>query len=339
MNEGQAWPIVGHENAVNFLKESIRRGKVAHAYLFAGSSGIGKSIVAESFAKSLFCGNIDPCRECIHCRYFVKGIHPDFYRLELGKDEETGKEKKNIGVGEIRELRERLSEGALLGSYKVAILDGAEMLSEGAANALLKVLEEPRPKTVFILLASDVKSVLPTIASRTQIMRFLPVRRLEIYKYLLGLGSERKEAEDLAALSGGLAGKAIMFKKNPELFDEYKDRVNSFLAILESDLNGGFKEIGRFFGEKKNTLDRAGRNKIFSAWHSLLRDILLIKGGMGGHIENVFVFDRLSRAAVKFDITKSAKLIESLLSARASIDANVRDRLALENFAVSAKMG
>src|SRR3989338_6024472 len=138
--------IIGHQAVIRFLEASLNYQTVSHAYLFIGPRGVGKTAVLTRFLSGLIGG----ARADLDA--FL--TYPDFTLVRRGADEKTGKLKKNITVEQIREMRGRLAMGSFLNSWKIAVIDGAENLSEEAANALLKTLEEPTRKTVIVLLAS-----------------------------------------------------------------------------------------------------------------------------------------------------------------------------------------
>ena len=154
------WPIIGHSNIVSYLKKCLATNNASHAYLFVGQSHIGKTTVAESFVNSLICENLHqgngqvPCGACQCCQQLSNKIHPDVYWLKREINEKTGELRKNISIEQIRELQNKLSLHSFLNSYKVAVINEAEALSQEAANSILKTLEEPTAKTVLIIKSS-----------------------------------------------------------------------------------------------------------------------------------------------------------------------------------------
>jgi len=175
--------IIGHKNIVSFLEKSLKNKQIAHAYLFYGPKHLGKKTIAENFAEMLLGQPIVN--------------HPAIYFVKRERKEKENKMAQNISIEQIRELERKLSLSSFLNSYKIGIIEEAETMSIEAANSLLKTLEEPTPKTVIILLASNI-SVLPaTIVSRCQVLKFLPVAKEKIYNHLLSLGASRDEALNL----------------------------------------------------------------------------------------------------------------------------------------------
>ena len=165
--------VAGQEHIVRTLKNALATGKIAHAYLFAGPRGTGKTTMAKLFAKALNCeeGIGHQCNACRNCLSIIDGSHPDVLELDAAS---------NNGVDEIRELIDKVKYGTILGKYKVYIIDEVHMLSQGAFNALLKTLEEPPEHVIFILATTEPHKILPTILSRCQRYDFNKVSEKDI---------------------------------------------------------------------------------------------------------------------------------------------------------------
>ena len=165
--------VAGQQHIVKTLRNALATGKIAHAYLFAGPRGTGKTTMAKLLAKALNCdeGIGCQCNECKNCTAINDGTHPDVLELDAAS---------NNGVDEIRELIDKVKYGAFLGRYKVYIIDEVHMLSAGAFNALLKTLEEPPSHVIFILATTEPHKILPTILSRCQRYDFSKVSEGDI---------------------------------------------------------------------------------------------------------------------------------------------------------------
>ncbi len=165
--------VVGQQHIVKTLQNAVLKHKIAHAYLFCGPRGTGKTTVAKLMAKAVNCPHNEkaPCNECDSCLSIQAGTHPDIIEIDAAS---------NNGVDEIRDLIEKVKYSPIEGKYKVYIIDEVHMLSQGAFNALLKTLEEPPTHVIFILATTEPHKVLPTIISRCQRFDFTRVNQSEI---------------------------------------------------------------------------------------------------------------------------------------------------------------
>lgn len=153
--------VAGQEHIVKTLKNALATGKIAHAYLFAGPRGTGKTTMAKLLAKALNCdeGMGHQCNSCKNCLGILDGSHPDVIEIDAAS---------NNGVDEVRDLIDKVKYSTILGRYKVYIIDEVHMMSQGAFNALLKTLEEPPSHVIFILATTEPHKIIPTILSRCQ---------------------------------------------------------------------------------------------------------------------------------------------------------------------------
>ena len=194
--------VVGQEYIVKTLLNAIRNNKIAHAYLFAGPRGTGKTSVAKLFANALNCENFkdEACDECPNCKAYLQGNHPDIIELDAAS---------NNGVDDVREIIEQVPYAPLLGKYKVYIIDEVHMLSAQAFNALLKTIEEPPAHVIFIFATTDPQKVIPTVLSRCQRYNFSKINLYEIKKRTMEIldkekiAYEEKAVEEIARLAEG----------------------------------------------------------------------------------------------------------------------------------------
>ena len=169
--------VVGQKHIVQTLKNAVERNRIAHAYLFCGPRGTGKTSIAKIFARMLNCEdpNHKPCGKCLNCQMALNGSHPDIIEIDAAS---------NNGVDEVRNLIDKVKYAPLQGKYKVYIIDEVHMMSTGAFNALLKTIEEPPAHVIFIFATTEPNKVIPTIISRCQRFDFSKVPLSEIQKRL-----------------------------------------------------------------------------------------------------------------------------------------------------------
>ena len=166
--------VVGQEPVTQTLRHAVESGKIAHAYLFCGPRGTGKTSMARILAKAVNCPNKtggEPCNSCDMCRSISEGRALDVIEIDAAS---------NRGIDEIRSLREKANYAPGLARYKVYIIDEVHMLTEAACNALLKTLEEPPPHVIFVLATTEAHKVIATIISRCQRFNFHRLRQTEI---------------------------------------------------------------------------------------------------------------------------------------------------------------
>ena len=187
--------VVGQKSLIVTLKNAILTGKLAHAYLFCGPRGVGKTTCARIFAKSINCEHLTPegeaCNECESCRAFNEQRSYNIHELDAAS---------NNSVDDIRELIDQVRIPPQIGRYKVFIIDEVHMLSTAAFNAFLKTLEEPPRHAIFILATTERHKVLPTILSRCQIYDFTRIELSDIVEHLATVASKEGVTAEEAAL-------------------------------------------------------------------------------------------------------------------------------------------
>ena len=186
--------VVGQQPIIQTLKNAIVQNRIAHAYLFCGPRGTGKTSIAKIFAKMLNCEDESnkPCGKCTNCKMVQNGSHPDIIEIDAAS---------NNGVDEVRNLIDKVKYAPMQGKYKVYIIDEVHMMTTGAFNALLKTIEEPPAHVVFILATTEPNKVIPTIISRCQRFDFNKVSQKDIEKRLSIVCKEEKIEIDSEAIS------------------------------------------------------------------------------------------------------------------------------------------
>jgi DNA polymerase III subunit delta' len=271
--------IIGQDKAITFLKRVIVSDTIASAYLFTGIQGIGKKTTALAFALSINC--MDPvdgdgCKKCISCKKMIDGNHPDLITIEPEKD------KNWIGIDQIKEINRYLAFSPALEKYRIIIIDPAEKMTDEAANAFLKTLEEPPPYNIFILHARDPGALLQTIVSRCQQVPFKPLATGVIIKWLIREENiDKEKAEIVAKLSEGSLGKAIQLSKD-DLFSKRVSWITMINSVIDKspdmllDLARELSAFGKGSETRKDIKDDT-LAFMLSVWKSWYRDILLFK--------------------------------------------------------------
>jgi DNA polymerase-3 subunit delta' len=200
--------VRGHEALIEGFRQVVRRGRLAHAYLFVGPAGVGKRLFATELARGLLCekplGLLDPCDACPACVQIDAGTHPDFQAAARPP------EALEFPVELMRSLCASFSLKSARGRGKVIVIDDADDLNEESANCFLKTLEEPPPRSVLILIGSTPDRQLPTIVSRCQVVRFAPLKPDLVRDILAASGIDDRARQDrLVRLGGGSPGLAL----------------------------------------------------------------------------------------------------------------------------------
>lgn len=209
------WNVIGHGPTLATLEKDLANNNIPHAYLFVGPEKVGKFRVAKSLAKILQCPN-NFCHTCPTCVQIEKKCHID--TIELEDDGES------VKIAEVRELITRLSMTGQ-GRYKVVLLQNIGRLQEEATNSLLKTIEEPPEKTIFIFTAGQLGDILPTIASRMRIVHFQKLHDDVLRDALKNIKPDISEdfLGQIITLSLGRSGKAIQLLEDPEMFTQLRD--------------------------------------------------------------------------------------------------------------------
>jgi len=327
--------IIGHHRIIQFLQKSIINNKLAHAYLFYGPAHIGKSKVAEYLAASLVCQNqgprAGPCGECINCQQVLKHLHPDIYWIsepvrpaKFYEAKPASKDKRQIRINQIRQLKERLTLTPFSATYKIAIIEEAENLTIQAANSLLKLLEEPPQKAIIILVSKSLSGIPATIRSRTQILRFsLPPfsETISFLKKNFGLSCEK--AWNLLSLALGQPGLAIEFVENPEKLILYQEKMAELVKILSEP-----QEVHYRF-EKVLTIP-------LEVWLGVIRDLILVKLGL--RPSNPALKGSLKDLAGAYSKKKLADIASQILETQFYLSHNVNEKLAMENLLLTCNI-
>lgn len=259
--------VLGQSFSKKYLDEAFINNRIAHSYLINGPEGTGKSIFALHMAAMLLCTGskppcVDPCGVCNSCKKIEKAIHPDVKIIASNK--------KTIGVNDIRNLIDEVSIKPYEGEKKIIIIKNADSITPEGQNALLKTLEDPPNDVFIIMLVQYIESMLPTILSRCQVLRFGRVPMQEIVDYLNNKGFPREEASVAASLSDGIPGRALALLDN-KYISLRRQTIEVANKIIRADPLSAF-EFEKFFIDNKSEIDF-----IFDILMTWYRDILIYK--------------------------------------------------------------
>jgi len=310
--------VIGHSDVIDRLKKIIKSERIANAYIFAGPSEVGKEFMAINFAKALNCTEVieDSCDKCVSCRRIDDGNHTDVRIIHP--------EGAKLKIEQMRSLKRQGSYKALESKYKIYIITEADKMTIEAANSMLKTLEEPSGETLFILLTSIYSSILPTIRSRCQLIRFSLVPQKLLQEYLMKrFGFPESKAKWLALRSQGKPGKALKIAN--EKSKQPDDEMSWVLPILTQ------RDKGRLlltFKRAENISQIEGSLDIILSWY---RDLLLIKHGCQ---ENLLMHSdekkQLEQIAQSYSVVELEKLITMTLNMQNLMQRNVNPILAME---------
>ncbi|MDD5712476.1 MAG: DNA polymerase III subunit delta' [Smithellaceae bacterium] len=313
--------IYGHEKHIAVLRSAMEKDRIAHAYLFYGTAGIGKRTTALTFATALNCPlaseSQTPCGECPSCRKIAHGNHSDVSTLVA--------EGQFIRIKAIRDLQDQMKFRPFEGKNRVFIIAQADKLNNVAANALLKTLEEPSPANILILTTSRLHLLPQTILSRCQHVRFNPLPEQTVHAYLKdSLSLSDQELSVLAASSGGSIAKALALSRESylELRDEIIARLSG--AELQAPLQRLY--FAALIGnDKKDVISRLEIMK------SCYRDaVVYAERGAEGRLVNQDrseVIEGIARRIATPELIRNLAVIEKASSA---IEQNANKALTLE---------
>lgn len=337
-----AWQsIEGHEDVVRKFRRALEQGRLASTFLFVGPEGIGKRALALRLAQSLLCQTrdeklLDPCGHCPGCSQVLAGTHPDLFTLArpTGKSEiPVAMIKGDDNFPAAQSLLFNLSMRPFYGGRKIAILDDADSLNVAGANALLKTLEEPPPRSVLILISASADRQLPTIRSRAQIIRFNPLPRELVSRLLVeqGIVGSADEANRLAAFSDGSLARAAelaeptLWSFRSELLKRLAQSPLASIAMSQATM--------KFVDEagKEAPLRRARLRLVIGFAAEFFRQLVRKLSGLeiDGDAEMKTAVERAAPANV-WDVESAAESADRCLEALAHIDRNANQSTLIE---------
>ena len=317
------WNLVGHEWAVDLLREHIAQGKMRHAYLFTGPRGVGRRTLAIRMAQALNCSRPpapgEACGACRSCVQIEKMQHPD---LAIVQAEQEGGVLK---VDQVRELQHSLALHPMKRRYRVALLLRFEEANPSAMNALLKTLEEPGPQVVLLLTAESAESLLPTIVSRCEVLRLRP---LPLAQTGLGLqktwGLPAPDAELLAHISDGRPGFAVRLHQEPERMAQRQAWLSDQHRMLHAS------RVERFAYADQLWKDKEALRGEMLVWLSYWRDVTVKASGASAPISNLDRQAEIEQLAERLGRHTAHRSVSAIQRNLERLERNVNPRLVAE---------
>jgi DNA polymerase-3 subunit delta' len=238
--------IIGHKKQQNFLNKIISSGETPHALLFSGPEKLGKKTIAFKMVSSLLGEDLSQ--------------HPDFTLIEP--------KENTIQIEQIRNLNWRLSLKPIKSSILGVVIDDAHSMTREAQNCFLKTLEEPKSKSILVLIVKHPNFLLPTIVSRCENIKFYPVKKEEIKNYLVKKKFQGQDIEQVVEISSGRPGMVVDILENPEMLKERKEKINKLIRILSSPLSLRFEYV-KDLSQKQDLME------ILTIWLSYFRQKLI----------------------------------------------------------------
>jgi len=320
--------IIGHANLITFLRNVLKR-RSAHAYLLSGPEHIGKTTIVESILEDFFCerpsGGL-ACQGCLSCRLVARHEHTEIKWLKAAED------KKNITIDDIRSAKE-FSQIKPAKSQRFIVIEGAGDLNEPAANALIKVLEEPPVGVVFFLIDHGQTRLLPTILSRCQLIKFGLVSSQLIADSLAGFNLDKDYKNNLLALADGRPGLAYDLAVNQELYNEKINRARDLFKILsDNGWMAGQLILDKELGKGQSIPNSQAAEVLLSVWLEVARDMLLWQNSLASQLRYQELKNELQSLSRLSNRNFAAdSLIKPIMSALEQLRQNGQPRLVLEN--------
>ena len=326
------WSVVGQNKAVTFLQKSLEKDSLAHAYLLVGLPHVGKMTLAVNLAMAINCESPErPCGKCASCLRIAAGKHADVQVIELAQIAESGEGegKTKISVEQVDQILHSVNLAPYEGKYKVFIVDGVEFMSIGAANRLLKTIEEPVENVIFILLTSNQGLVPATIVSRCQRVELLPVAAETIEQGLIDLYHvEPEKAKLLSRIANGCFGWAVSVIQDDTLFQQRKEWLDAWREMFDADYDRRFTFAAKLVEKytQNRSIVQQKLDLLLGWWH----DLLLVKADCEKDIKNIDYQNELIKMASGYNLRQIRAFIDRIQSAKEQLRLNTNQQLVME---------
>ncbi|MFR9069740.1 MAG: ATP-binding protein [Paraclostridium sp.] len=300
--------IIGQSFAKKYLSNSIKKDKINHAYLFEGIDGVGKSTFAKEFAK-----------------YLLKTEHiensPDYINIEP--------QGASIKIAQIRNLQTDVIIKPH-GDYKIYVINNAEKMTIESQNALLKTLEEPPIYVIIILVTNNKNSLLDTIKSRCDIVKFLPIPLVELKRYLEDRGIDEKKASMLSTFSRGSISKALELSESSDFMIMREDIQNNIQTMLEKNVVEVLELPNKYDKYKDNIIE------VLDITINYFRDIMMLKENIDKDmIINIDKITYLQNMSKKINYSQVSKIIDIIEETKKKLRSNCNFNLSVQVMALN----
>jgi len=316
---------------LKMLKNSLKKNRLAHAYLFEGMKGTGKREISTILTKSILCENVIdeyvPCETCSNCKRINHGNHPDVHIVEP--------EGLSIKKHQIQSLQEEFSKTGVESKKKIYVIVHADKMTTNAANSLLKFLEEPNAETTAVLLTEQIQQILPTILSRCQVLSFTPLSPSEMAKKLVTSGIKTSEAPLLAHITNDY-DEALSLSTDDWFVQARGIVVKLYEALNTAPLEALIALQREWFlhFKDKEQIDR-GLDLLLL----LYKDLLYIQLGKHNQIVYVSNQERLERYALKSSSHRLTEQMSAIFEAKRKLQGNMNPQLLMEQLVLELQEG
>jgi DNA polymerase III subunit delta' len=326
------WQVIEHSGAVQIFQKSLQLGQLPNAYLLVGPAHVGKMALAINLAQALNCIAEDrPCRQCLSCQKIGQGKHADVQVIGLTNGNLKELKAKEISIEQIREIQRYSSLPPYEGKYKVFIIDGVEQLSNEAANCLLKTLEEPAEKVIYLLLTVNDKLLPSTVVSRCQRIRLFPVPSSSIEKYIIEKNKlEPEKAKLLSHLARGCPGWAISAAQDDDILNDRNEKIDRLMKVIDTSIEERFNCVNQLISASRLDSGKQVIPETLNFWLDLWHDLLLVKSDSVEMINNIDLIGKLSEVARGYDFKQIREFISKIQYALIQLKLNASPRLVLE---------
>jgi DNA polymerase-3 subunit delta' len=321
------WNLCGHDLAIAFLREHTKPEKMRQAYLITGPDGVGRKSLALAFIKAICCQKPPApgefCNQCTTCRQIDAKAFSDLTIIE----QESGKE---IKIDQIREMQKMLILAPFQAPKRFVLIPNFQRATAGAANALLKSLEEPPPRALILLTADARESLLETIASRCEQIRLAPMTVKATQSALLDqFHLAEDQARQLAHLTTGRIGASLRYYDNPQVVESQNDILVELEDLLEKTLRARLQYVDELMRQKVSSREQAG--KLIPVWLSFWRDSLISAAKANIPLVNIKHQEWIEKTASQMPLEQIQEVLLAHEHALEQIDAYANSRLVLEN--------